>query len=196
MKLIEQSWVWVQKPVNALQLIENAGRTCYKTEAKDDPEKFVKMILNKGHESVIEHVNASVLFITNRGVTHELVRHRLAAYSQESTRYVNYKNKDIEFITPVWLNNENKDMFVNQCQKVEEDYNKWIDLGYRPEQAREILTNALKTEIVITCNLREWRHIFKLRTSKLAHPQMRDLMLSCLIGFKEEIPIIFEDIYG
>jgi len=196
-QLIEQSWEWILKPTEALERIEVAGRTCYKSEdkiTKDSAEKFVKAIMSRGHESVIEHVNASVRFITNRGVTHELVRHRLCAFSQESTRYVRYN--DVEFIKPVWWGastTRTQNFFLDACATAEDSYNQLIQLGWRAEQAREVLPNALKTEIVVTANLREWRHIFKLRTSKAAHPQIRALMLSCLKGFQEVIPVLFDD---
>ena len=214
MKLIEQSWMWIQKPVLPLNIIELAGRTCYKSEdniTNNSSQKFVEMILKSGHESVIEHVSASVKFITNRGVTHELVRHRLCAYSQESTRYVNYGGSDIEFIKPVWSNlkcsyyYDDPDAdphyptiadvdFISACCYCEDSYNDLLAQGWTPQQAREVLPNALKTEIVMTANLREWRHVFNLRTSKKAHPQIRKLMIDCLRGFKKEIPVLFDNI--
>ena len=199
MKIIDQSWEWVQKPELPLELIEGAGRTCYKSEEKiteGSAKKFVKRILKSGHESVIEHVSASVRFITNRGLTHELVRHRLCAFSQESTRYVRYDG-NMEFIKPVWFDSstsEQKYLFENACSQAESYYLQLLEQKWRPEQAREVLPNALKTEIVVSCNLREWRHIFKLRTSKAAHPQIRALMQDCLVGFKEAIPVLFDDI--
>ena len=198
MQLIEQSWEWILKPTTALERIELAGRTCYKSEDKiteDSAIKFAESIIRRGHESVIEHVNATVRFITNRGVTHELVRHRLCAYSQESTRYVRYDN--IEFIKPIWWKastTREQNSFLDACEATEESYKFLLQNGWMPQQAREVLPNALKTEIVVTANLREWRHIFKLRTSKAAHPQIRALMLSCLKGFQEVIPVLFDDI--
>jgi thymidylate synthase (FAD) len=196
MKIIDQSWEWLQKPENPLELIEQAGRTCYKSECKGAPEKFVKMLLSRGHETPIEHVSASVKIITNRGVTHELVRHRLASYSQESTRYVNYSG-NMEFIRPVWWDNwsgQEQAVWKYAISQAEMSYCDLIKRGNRPEQAREVLPNSLKSEIVMTANLREWRHIFKLRCSKQAHPQIRALMLDMLQGFKKEIPVIFEEI--
>ena len=204
MDLIEQSWQWLFKPSEeSIKQIEKIGRTCYKSEGKITPgsaDRFVKMILKNGHESVIEHCVATVKFITNRGVTHELVRHRLASFSQESTRYVKLggKRKDIQFIKPVWFDNKyslpSMIQFRSSCYESEATYNQLIEYGWTPEQAREVLPNALKTEIVVTANLREWRHIFKLRTSKKAHPQIRALMQSCCDGFKTTVPIIFDDI--
>ena len=215
MEVIGQSWSWVNKPVNPLQLIELAGRTCYKSESKITPEsaaKFVQRITESGHHSVIEHVNATVRFITDRGVTHELVRHRLAAYSQESTRYCNYGKEHIQFILPVWMPSNyigiyNLDInselasttnpnliWIRSMLNTEKDYKELLAQGWRPEQARDVLPNSLKTEIIMTANVREWRHVFTLRTSKAAHPQIRELMLSCLKGFQEEIPVIFDGI--
>ena len=204
MKIIEQSWDWAQKPIMPLEMIEMAGRTCYKSEdmiTQESAEKFVRMIIKRGHESVIEHMAASIRFITNRGVTHELVRHRLCAFSQESTRYVRYDGK-MEFVKPVWWVDETIDADTMTAQgewelaleAAERSYVQLLKNGWRPEQAREVLPNSLKTEIVTTTNLREWRHIFKLRTSKAAHPQMRELMRSCLAGFQEAIPVLFDDI--
>jgi thymidylate synthase (FAD) len=206
MKIIDQRWTWITQTIDPLLLIEKAGRTCYKSEKLQTLESkraFSRMLLDSGHESVIEHANATVKFITNRGVTHELVRHRLASYSQESTRYVNYKKKGLTFIKPVWLSFDTDESnnykletwyWLQAMEKAEYYYLHLLELGWTPEQAREVLPNSLKTEIVMTANLREWRHIFKLRTSKRAHPQMRKLMLSCLSEFKQEIPIIFDDI--
>ena len=216
MQIVEQSWSWMKKPDNPLQLIEMAGKICYKSEKTITPEsavKFCKKLLDSGHHSVIEHATASVRFITNRGITHEIVRHRLAAYSQESTRYVNYGSDHITFIRPVWMDYvpigiygwEDLDtwpydtasfIWMRSMMYLEKDYKELLQEGWRPEQAREVLPNALKTEIVMTCNLREWMHVFKLRTSKAAHPQIRALMLSCLDGFQQEVPVLFDGIGG
>ena len=201
MKIIQQSWGWVQKPIHPLEIIERAGRTCYKSEnriTEGSAAKFVKMILDLGHESVIEHVNASICFITNRGVTHELVRHRLASYSHESTRYVRYNN-ELEIIKPVWWDDPKyteaqKQNWLQAVEYAEQVYLKALELGDKPEQAREVLPHALKTEIVMTANLREWRQVFKARCSNKAHPQIRALMLDCLQGFAKEIPVVFDDL--
>jgi len=200
MKVIDQKWEWAQKPIMPLETIEMAGRTCYKSEDKIAPksaEKFAKMILKNGHHSVLEHVNASVKFTTNRGVTHELVRHRLCAFSQESTRYVRYDK--MEFIKPVWWvaaadNIAAQFEWRMAMEAAERSYIKLLKHGWRPEQAREVLPNSLKTEIVMTANLREWRDVFRLRTSNAAHPQMRELMRSCLAGFQQAIPVLFDDV--
>lgn len=199
MRIINQFWEFLNPPAQPLQHIEAAGRTCYKSEEKITPDSaadFVRRILERGHESVIEHANATVRFVTNRGVTHELVRHRLAAYSQESTRYVRYTG-DMEFIRPVWITENTQQALIwdTAMRTAEAYYLKLLDMGWQPQQAREVLPNSLKTEIVVTANLREWRHIFRMRTSSAAHPQMRALMRDCLAGFKNALPaVIFDDI--
>lgn len=196
MKITDQSWEWIQKPAMPLEIIEKAGRTCYQSEDKitsGSSEKFVKMVMNRGHESVIEHVSASVKFITNRGVMAELTRHRLCSFSVESSRYVKYN--DIEVIRPVWWDEwseEDQEAWKHSMLMSEKAYRLLIKRGNRPEQAREVLPNSLKTTIVCTANVREWGHIFKLRTSPQAHPQIRALMLDCLKGFQETIPVIFD----
>jgi len=200
MQIIDQSWEWVQKPINPLAIIELAGRTCYKSEQRiteTSAIKFAKHVVDLKHEAVIEHASASVRFVTNRGVTHELVRHRLCSFCQESTRYVKYHN--IEFIKPVWWDDtdyseEQKQIWLQAMEFAEKSYLAAIQAGDKPEQAREVLPHATKVEIVVTANLREWRHIFELRCTKYAHPQIRLLMIDCLSGFAKEIPVIFDDL--
>ena len=204
-KIVKPSYE-ILTPINGdeiLKLIELAGRTCYKSDnliTPDSAKNFVEKIAQRGHESVIEHYNITVRFICNRGFTHELVRHRLAAYSQESTRYCNY-NKDkfgseITVIKPFEINEDTKeyDLWKEAMQNAEKSYMAMIKNGSKPENARGVLPIDIKTEIVITTNLREWKHIFKLRTSKAAHPSMRELMIPLLKEFKEKIPVIFDKI--
>lgn len=204
-KIVKPSYE-ILTPINGdeiLKLIELAGRTCYKSDnliTPDSAKNFVEKIAQRGHESVIEHYNITVRFICNRGFTHELVRHRLAAYSQESTRYCNY-NKDkfgseITVIKPFEINENTKeyDLWKEAMQNAEKSYMAMIENGSKPENARGVLPIDIKTEIVITTNLREWKHIFKLRTSKAAHPSMRELMIPLLKEFKEKIPVIFDKI--
>ncbi|BBD06964.1 FAD-dependent thymidylate synthase [Desulfovibrio ferrophilus] len=188
---------------DVLKHIEAAGRTCYKSEDKITPDsaaKFVKMILKSGHESVVEHASATVRFICDRGVTHELVRHRIAAYSQESTRYANYsKDKfgnEITVIRPVFWKEGTPEYerWKRAMQATEAAYLDMIANGARPEEARSVLPNSLKTEIVMTANLREWRHVFRLRCSGPAHPQIREIMLPLLDEFARRMPALFEDL--
>jgi thymidylate synthase, flavin-dependent len=192
--------------ISMLKSIERAGRTCYKSEDKitdDSAEKFVQMLIDKGHESVLEHEKISILFVCDRGVSHEIVRHRIASFSQESTRYCNYGKKEdgITFIIPSLLTENGDDcpsddeiVWKRAMSVCEKSYLELLQLGWTPQQARSVLPNSLKTEIVVTANLREWRLIFKQRTSKAAHPQMRELMCPLLDELKKTIPVIFNDI--
>lgn len=188
---------------NILNKLETIGRVCYKSEdriTEKSSEKFISNIIKSGHESVIEHEAITVKIICDRGVSHEIVRHRIASYSQESTRYCNYSNdkfgNELTVIRPCfWKDNSEKyNLWVDSMNSIEKTYNSLIELGAKPEEARSVLPNSLKTEIVVTMNLREWRHFFKLRTSKRAHPQMREIAIMLLKEFKDRIPVIFDDI--
>ncbi len=199
MKIIEQGYDILNLPVDLLEAIETAGRTCYKSEDKitpDSAERFVGALIKRGHHAVIEFGDITVRFTTNRGVTHELVRHRLFSFAQESTRYVRYDGK-MEFIRPVWWEEstpEQRDMFENSMVEAEQRYCQLMAAGWRAEQAREVLPNALKTEIVVKGNIREWRHMFALRCSKKAHPQIRKLVLPLLEELKTKLPVVFDDL--
>lgn len=186
-----------------LKKIERIGRVCYKSEdliTDDSAERFVGNILKRGHESVIEHEKISVKMVCDRGVTHEIVRHRVASYSQESTRYCNYQKdkfgKELTFIKPVFWKEDSPEyeLWLQAMQNIETQYMQMIDLGATAQEARSILPNSLKTELVVTMNLREWRHFFRLRTAAAAHPQMREIACMVLEGFRREIPVIFEEI--
>lgn len=187
-----------------LRVIELAGRTCYKSEdriSKGSAEKFIKSIVRSGHESVIEHGNCTVRFVCDRGVSHELVRHRLAAYSQESTRYANYGQekfgREITVIRPCFWKEGSREYLRWYAAMLEAEaaYLELLEMGASPQQARSVLPNSLKTEVVMTCNLREWRHVLRLRCSRPAHPQIRELMLGLLPEFKTRIPVLFDDLY-
>jgi thymidylate synthase (FAD) len=195
MELVNPSATILKVTMFPLELIEEAGRICYKSEDKitnDSAIDFAKMLLKLGHESVVEHAVATVKFICDRGVTHEIVRHRIASYSQESTRYCNYGKIGVKFITPsdFELDEDDYELLIS----IEEHYNNCLAKGRTPQQARYFLPNGLKTEIIMTANLREWRHFFKLRTAKAAHPDMRNLTRPLLEEFKKEIPVIFDNI--
>lgn len=188
---------------NMLQKIEKIGRVCYKSEdliTEDSAETFVRNILKRGHESVIEHEKISVKMVCDRGVTHEIVRHRVASYSQESTRYCNYQKdkfgNELTFIKPVFWSEDSEEYAVwkHMMQQCEEQYMHLIRLGASPQEARSILPNSLKTEIVVTMNLREWRHFFRLRTAGAAHPQMREIACMVLEEFRRQIPVVFEEL--
>ena len=187
-----------------MKKIERIGRTCYKSEGnitEDSAEKFVKNIMNKNHESVLEHVNISVRVICDRGVTHEIVRHRIASYSQESQRFCNYSNdkfgNELTFIKPCFFEEGSKgyEIWKKSMQNIENEYMELIEVGAKPQEARSILPNSIKTEIVMTMNLREWRHFFLLRCDKAAHPQMREIANMILKEFKSSIPVVFDDLY-
>lgn len=190
-----------------LQDLEKIGRVCYKSEEKiaiESAGQFIAKIIKSGHESVIEHKSISVRVICDRGVSHEIVRHRIASYSQESTRYCNYsKNKfgsEISVINPCFWDKADKStaekyvVWEETMRLIEEAYMRLLSLGASPQEARSVLPNSLKTEIVMTMNLREWRHFFRLRTSVAAHPQMREFCLPLLKEFQRLIPVIFDDI--
>jgi len=184
-----------------LAAIEAAGRTCYKSQEKITPtssQRFVQMILERGHESVIEHESVSVRITCDRGVSHEIVRHRLASYSQESTRYCNYASakfgQEISVIEPPGLGELARAHWVQAVKMCEGQYLELLALGTPPEIARSVLPNALATEIVMTANLREWRHFFRLRTAKAAHPQMREIARPMLAEFRQRIPVIFDTV--
>lgn len=200
MQLTEQSYEIMN--MDDATRVEFAGRICYKSEERiteDSAGEFARGLIKSGHLAMVEHAHATVKFITNRGVTHELVRHRMASFGQESTRYVKYLGK-MEFIRPVWLTSSRSpalSAFIGSCIEAEKSYKELIDCGWEPEQAREVLPNALKTEIVVTANFREWRHIFQLRalgTTGRPHPQIQALMLPVLKEFAERLPMVFGDL--
>jgi len=182
-------------------LIERAGRTCYKSEGlitSDSSAKFVGMILNRGHESVIEHAAATFRFVTDRGISHEIVRHRLASYSQESTRYCNYgKSKFGEEITVVRPSQIDDSLFPSweyAMSQAEVAYFELLGKGAKPQTARSVLPTCLKTEIVMTANFREWRHFIKLRLQKAAHPDIRPLAHGVLVSLYGACPAVFMDL--
>jgi len=204
MRIIEQSHQ-ILYPVDRLawlrevSLIELAGRTAYKSEDKitiDSHRSFIKMIIERNHLAVIEFGSMAVKFITDRGITHELVRHRLCSFLQESTRYCNYgKDKfgnEVSFIMPSGLNDLQRQCWEYSCKKAEEQYLELLLMGNTPQQARAVLPNCLKTEIIVKANFREWRHIFQLRAiSKAAHPDMRRLMIPLYEECRQQCPEVF-----
>lgn len=205
MREVSASAVLEDKVDGALVLrkLEQAARTCYKSEHRitdDSAPKFIRSLINRGHESVIEHEKLTVRIICDRGVSHEIVRHRIGSYSQESTRYCNYANEDfggeLTFVTPsYWI--DSPDMLASwrsamvDCEK---HYFSLLQDGAGPEEARSVLPNSLKTEIVVTYNLREWRHFLRMRTSSHAHPQMREIAVDLLAQLSQAIPVVFDDL--
>lgn len=203
--------------IKELQFIEKIARKCYKSEDRitedgESAKKMVKMLVDKHHEAMIEHSQLSVLFTVDRGVSHEIVRHRLASFAQESTRYVNYAKEKfgneinvIDIQSGIELDKTMRDLpdevifdIVAEWHEAvidaERHYMKMIELGATPQIARSVLPNSTKTEIVVTANYREWRNIFTLRTPLAAHPQMREIMIPLLKDVQNKIPIIFDDI--
>ena len=187
-----------------LKRLEIVGRTCYKSEnliTDTSAETFVGKLIARGHEAIIEHESISVRFICDRGVSHELVRHRVASYAQESTRYCNYSkaqfNSEITVIKPCFLveGTEAYRQWEWTMRRAECAYFDLLDIGLSPQEARCVLPNSLKTEVVMTANLREWRTVLRLRCSKAAHPQMREVMLMLLEKLQNLIPVVFDDIY-
>lgn len=186
-----------------LNKIERCGRVCYKSEGKIEEgsaEKFIAGIIKRGHEAVLEHASVTVKFVVDRGVSHEIVRHRIASYCQESTRYCNYSKDDfgseITCIIPHYLDykSEGWETWKAAMKSCEDAYFKLLDIGLTPQEARAVLPNSLKTEVVMTANLREWRTFFKLRCANAAHPQMREVTRPLLEDFKNLIPVVFDDI--
>ncbi len=205
MKIISPSFQ-IMDEINGMEIlrkIELCGRVCYKSEnaiTEESAQKFIQNIIKSGHESVLEHEKITVRIICDRGVTHEIVRHRIASYSQESTRYCNYSKEkfdgELSFIKPCFWTEDDRNFITwkNVMQECEKAYLKMIKEGATAQEARSILPNSLKTEIIVTMNLREWRHFFKLRTANRAHPQMREVSIPLLKRFQEHIPVIFDDI--
>ena len=205
MKIIEPKVELVNAPDYAtlLSTVEQAGRTCYKSEDKitdGSAEKFVRNILKRGHEAVVEHASLTVRFTCDRGVSHEIVRHRLAAYCQESTRYCNYSKDgfggEITVIKPMSFDCSDAPyrIWKRSCENAEVAYFDLLNEGCTPQEARSVLPNSLKTEVVMTADLREWRHFLKLRCSQAAHPDMRVIANFLLQECKKRYPIFFDDI--
>lgn len=205
MKIVEPS-VEILSEIDGqriLKHLERCGRVCYKSEgriADGTAERFVRSVIRRGHESVLEHACVTVKFVCDRGVSHEIVRHRIASYSQESTRYCNYADdkfgEEITVVKPCFLQPGTDRWYLWEigCRTSEKAYFTLLKRGATPQEARSVLPNSLKTEVVMTANLREWRHFFKLRTAKDAHPQMRQVACMLLKEMKRLIPVVFDDI--
>lgn len=196
----------IMTPIDGEQMlkhIELCGRICYKSEHKIRERSylvFARNIVKRGHEAVLEHASLTVKFICDRGVSHEIVRHRMASYCQESTRYCNYSKDDFgNEITVIYPNilEENTvawKIWKATCEMAETQYFNLLDVGLTPQEARAVLPNSLKTEVTMTANLREWRHFFRLRTSPAAHPQIREIAIPLLKDLQQQIPVVFDDI--
>lgn len=205
MKIVLPSFEIIGYTPNLTKVIEKGIRCAYKSEDKicDNSDiEIIGRIKNFKHESTLEHGSITVHFVTDRGVTHELVRHRLASFTQESTRYCNYgKDKfdnQVTFVEPFFFPAESRGLerklWEDLCQQSETTYLKMLELGAKPQEARSVLPNSLKTEIIVTANPREWRHIFELRTAREAHPQIRQIICPLLARFRQIWPILFDDV--
>lgn len=200
------------EPIDGLRIvkkIERHARVAYKSEGKISESSYIPFlttVINRGHESVLEHSSFTAVFTIDRGISHELVRHRVASPTQESTRYCNYSNdrfgNEISVINPFFFMERDPyalyvpkyELWEDACRGAERAYFALLDKGASPQEARSVLPNSLKTEVALTANIREWRHIFKLRCSSLAHPQMQQVMIPLLIFCKEQIPVVFADV--
>jgi len=215
---IKQSEYSIETSIDGNEImkqIERVGRTCYKSEnqiTNSSADKFVRGLIKRGHEAMIEHNAITVRFTCDRGVSHEIVRHRVASFGQESTRYCNYAQDKfsnqisvIDISNGIKLDLQMQELDFTAIYKIisewksamedaEHHYFKMLKLGSTPQIARSVLPNSLKTEIVVTMNVREWRHFFMLRASKFAHPQMRELAMPLLNDFKVLMPAAFDDI--
>lgn len=214
MKIIKPSATIIAATPDLEQVIEECGRKCYKSEDRitsDSAAKFIEHLKGLHHESVLEHGAITVLFICDRGVSHELVRHRIASFSQESTRYCNYSkdkySNEITVIEPSFFKPDDLDdiptankkltclnSWRTSCTVAEKIYLELLTMGAKPQEARSVLPNSLKTEVAVTANPREWRHIFKMRTSNAAHPQIREIMIPLLKEFQDRWPSLYNDI--
>ena len=209
MKIIEPSYTILsdisENGIKELQFIEQAARTCYRSEDRitedgESAKALVKRLISSGHEAMLEHSMLSVRFVVDRGISHEIVRHRLFSFAQVSQRYCNYsKDKfgnEITFIRPCFWNSDSihRNRWEYACQSAEKSYLWLLEHGATPQEARTVLPNSTATELVVTGNYREWRHFLKLRTAGAAHPQMRQVTIPLLRELQEKIPIIFEDI--
>lgn len=187
---------------SVLKRLERYARVCYKSEKRitsDSHTGLLRRVISSGHESVIEHAICTVLFIIDRGVSHEMVRHRIGSYSQESTRFCNYQDQrfghEITVVEPFYLvGTDAYQAWKEACESCERGYMRLLGAGLEPEEARSVLPNSLKTEIVTTYNMREWRHFFRLRCSPSAHPQMRQVTIPLFLLFRRSLPPLFSDI--
>lgn len=184
-----------------LKHVEKCGRICYLSEPKDpegSTDKFIRMLIKNGHESPLEHGGCTFKIVTDRAISQEVVRHRLASYSQESTRYCNYANgkfsREITVIESSGLAENEAREWLDAMEHLERTYLLMIDSGVKPEKARNVLPLCLKTELMMTANFREWRHFLKLRGSRMAHPGIRKIAKQIYEVFQRAIPVLVEDI--
>lgn len=208
MKIVKPSWkmsaMTEGEPAKLMKHLEAMGRICYQSEdatTDDSYKQFLRTIIERGHEAVLEHATVTAIIICDRGISHELVRHRIASYCQESTRYCNYNKgkfgEEITVIEPCFWSEDDLRWaaWANLCSKAEDAYMDLLRMGATPQQARDVLPTSLKTQIAVTMNIREWRHFFRLRCSPAAHPDMVALACRGLVEFYNRFPVLFEDVY-
>ena len=208
MKVVKPDWriaaLTEADPALLMKHLEAMGRICYQSEdaiTSTSYDKFLRGIIERGHEAVLEHATVTSVVICDRGISHEIVRHRIAAYCQESTRYCNYSKgkfgNEITVVEPPFWDRESTKYatWKHACEVAEAAYFDLLSVGCTPQEARDVLPNSTKTQIAITMNIREWRHFFRLRCDKSAHPQMIELACKGLIEFYDYFPCLFEDIY-
>ena len=196
MKINKQHVEWVSETNNILHTIEDAGRVCYKSVSTGNHEEFIRRLIDAGHLSVLEHGNITMRIVTDRGISHEWVRHRLCAYSQESTRYCNYSKgkfgNEITVVPPSGIDKTTKayDIWFGCMQNIEKVYMGLLDVGYKPEIARSVLPTCLKTEFFVTANIRQWRYMIGIRANKKAHPMIRELMHLAHKEIEKRYPVL------
>lgn len=188
-----------EEGIRLLRKIEWCGRISHRSEdaqGADSWDRFIRaIVLQHGDWSIVEHAIATVDMLVDRGITHEIVRHRLFSFTQESTRFVNYEKKmAASFIMPPDLNEAQRVSWERNIGQAEMSYREAISQGCAPQIARSVFPNALASRIIVTGNLRNWRHFLLMRTTKEAHPQMRQVTIPLLAEFQAKIPILFEDI--
>lgn len=208
MRVVKPEWRIVAlteaEPICLMKHLEAMGRICYQSEDlanETSYEQFLRNIIKRGHEAVLEHASVTAVVICDRGVSHEIVRHRTASYCQESTRYCNYSKgkfgEEITVIEPLFFEpgSDNYKVWARACDQAESAYFDLLIRGATPQEARSVLPNSLKTQIAITMNMREWRHFFRLRCAPAAHPQMIEVAKLGLIEMYDYFPCLFEDVY-
>lgn len=208
MKIVKPSWhmsaMTEGEPTKLMKHLEAMGRVCYQSAdavTEDSYKQFLRTIIEQGHEAVLEHATVTAIIVCDRGISHELVRHRIASYCQESTRYCNYNKgkfgSEITVVEPTFVNKADdvRRIWKHACEAAEVAYFDLIAEGTTPQQARDVLPTSLKTQIAVTMNIREWRHFFRLRCAPAAHPDMIALATGGLVEFHYRFPVLFEDVY-
>lgn len=188
--------------IDIMKRLERACRTCYRSEdiiGEETYKTLLKGCINRGHESVLEHEKITVRLLTEIGAYKDFTRHRLSSFSIESTRFCSYDkdkfNNEIKVIKPQYIEDPTLyNIWLKSCQIMEENYMLMKKLGAKNDECREILNHSVAAEVVMTCNIREWRHILKLRCSKMVHPSLKIIFIPLLLLFKKEMPELFDDI--